>query len=129
MLIPYIIFPLFLSPFLSLDVAQISGATKQALSPSLHYGTRLQIYIEKNSALSSLVDSRRVVLTHATKRPRQLVSLEIKISKPGFESLTPNLVVFDVTHETTGVIHANQQQMQMTDPGSPVSIVRSSSRI
>ncbi|CAM9775421.1 unnamed protein product, partial [Laminaria digitata] len=40
--------------------------TKQALLPPPHYGTRLLFYREKSSALSSsLVDSRRIVLTHA----------------------------------------------------------------
>ena len=42
------------------------------------------------------------MLAQTLKRSRQLVSLENKISKPKFESLTPTLVVFEVNHETTG---------------------------
>ena len=71
---------------------------KQALLPPPHYGTCLHFCREKSTALSSLVDSRRIVLTHATmKRSRQLVvSFEKKspVLAPGFELVTPNLVVF-----------------------------------
>ena len=46
--------------------------------PPPHYGTRLNFYRDKNPALSCLVESRRIVLTHAIKLSRQLVSLENK---------------------------------------------------
>ena len=49
----------------------------QALPAPLHYGTRLQLYRGNNSALISCdIDSRRIVLTRAVKRSRQLVPLE-----------------------------------------------------
>ena len=51
-----------------------AGVGKQLLSPPPHYGTRLRVHREQDSALSFLVDSRRIVLSHAIQRSRQLVS-------------------------------------------------------
>ena len=64
-----IIFPLFLSPPPSLDITQIWGHLAGSFLPSPNYGTHHHFYRENNSALASLVDSRRIVLTaHAIKR-------------------------------------------------------------
>ena len=82
-------FFLFLNPFYYL-CAIISpslrrnldpGSLEQALLPPPHYGTRLHFCCAKDTALSSLVDSRRIVLTHSVKRSRQLVC-KAKISIP-----------------------------------------------
>ena len=54
------------------------GSLSGSFFPPPHYGTRLDSYRVKNSALCSLVDSRRIALTHASKRSWQLVSLEDK---------------------------------------------------
>ena len=67
LLIPAIIFALFLSPSPSPRYTYLrSVVTKQALLPPPHYGTRLHFYRENNSALSSLVDLRRIVLNAFT---------------------------------------------------------------
>ena len=50
---------------LPVDVTQIRRLTKQAFLIPPRYGTRLQLYRENNSGFSSLVDWRRIVLTHA----------------------------------------------------------------
>ena len=49
---------------------------------------------------SSLVDMRRVMLTHAIKRSRHLVSLENtnQHAYRDLEPLTPTLVVFEINH-------------------------------
>ena len=60
----------------------------QALLSPPHYGTRLHFYHEKKTAFCSLVDSRRIALTHALKRSRQLVSLENE--KTPYRDLTPD---------------------------------------
>ncbi|CAN0387298.1 unnamed protein product, partial [Laminaria digitata] len=66
------------SPFFSrflLVVTQIRDHKAGSSPPSpLRYAP--SFLSEKSSALSSLVDSRRIVLTHAIKRSRQLVSYE-----------------------------------------------------
>ena len=64
-----------LSPAPSLVVTQILGhIAGSSPSPRHPRGTvrALYFYREKDSALSSLVDSRRIVLTHA-RRPQQLI--------------------------------------------------------
>ena len=55
------------------SITQIRGHIAGPLPPP-HYGTCLNFYREKNSALSSLVDSRRIVPTHAARRFQQLVN-------------------------------------------------------
>ena len=56
--------------------SRISGpGHDKALLPLPHYGTSLNFYRGNNSARFSLFDSRRLVLTHAKKRSRQLTSL------------------------------------------------------
>ena len=75
LLIPSILFTLFLCRSPSLDVTQIRGHKTGSCPPSpLRYA--LSFYRGKTSALCPLVDSRRIVRTHAIKRFRQLVSLE-----------------------------------------------------
>ena len=87
MITSVIYFALFLAP----------SSSQQALLPPPHYGTRRIFHRENNPALSSLVSSRRIVLTHAIKRSRQLVSLQNNLPLPRFEPLTPTLVVFEVS--------------------------------
>ena len=63
------------SPFYSLSllvVTQIRGHIAGSSPPLPTTGRALHFYREKISALSSLVDSRRIVLTHA-RRSRQLI--------------------------------------------------------
>ena len=64
--IPVIIFALF---SLSLHRTQIRGHTAQALPPLLATVRALHFYGEKNKPLSSLVDWRRIVPTHAVGAP------------------------------------------------------------
>ena len=47
----------------------------RALLPPPRYGTCLNFYGEKNSVSSPLVDSRRIVPTHAARRIQQLVDI------------------------------------------------------
>ena len=51
------------------DLGSHSGSS----SPRLHYGTFLHFYRENNSAFSSLVDSRRIVRTHAARRSQHSI--------------------------------------------------------
>ena len=61
--------------FLSLlVVTQIRGSQSGLFSPHTLYGSCLAIYRECISALSSLVDSRRIVRTYA-RRSQQLILL------------------------------------------------------
>ena len=70
--IPFLVLVLLFSLPPTVVVTQIYlKVTKQALLPLPHYGTRLHFYREKSAALSSLVDSRRNVLTHAINHSRQ----------------------------------------------------------
>ena len=55
-----------------------SDPRSPTLLPRPHHDPRLPFYREKNSALSSLVDLRRIVLTHVIQRSRQWVSLQNK---------------------------------------------------
>ena len=78
------------------------------LSPSLpevtqtrvppHYGTRFQFYRENNSALSSLVDSRRIVPTRAARRFQQLITIQVKFHHGGMQTQGPTLLVFEGNH-------------------------------
>ena len=69
---------LLCSPFYSLPPSRNSdpGSHNRLFSPPTHYGSCLAYLVfcfrEKISALSSLVDSRRIVLNHA-RRPQQLI--------------------------------------------------------
>ena len=93
--IPSSIFALVLSlslPRRNLDPKSLQY--KQALSPPPHNGTCLQLYREKTSALSCLVDSHRIVPTHAAKRFQQLgffdlLLLQINSTARPRESRTP----------------------------------------
>ena len=64
----------YLRPYIIslLVVTQIRGSRSRLFSPLSSTVRALHFYREKISALSSLVDSRRVVLTHA-RRTQQLI--------------------------------------------------------
>ena len=47
----------------------VMGSNKRAP----HHGTCIQFYRDSNSAFSSLVDSRRIVPTHAARRSQRLI--------------------------------------------------------
>lgn len=59
----------------------------------------LHFYLEKGSVLSSLVDSRRIVLTRATKTLSAIRVVRGKKKKSYVEPVTPKLlnVAFEVT--------------------------------
>ena len=88
------IFPshLLSSPFYYLSllvVTQIRGHIAGSFPPLPTTVRALHFYREKISALSSLVDSRRIVLTHA-RRSQQLILLYFciqiqNLATPGFE--------------------------------------------
>ena len=63
--IPFILFALLFSPLLV--VTQIRGHIAGSSAPLPPTVRALHFYREKISALSSLVDSRRIVLTHARR--------------------------------------------------------------
>ena len=67
------------SPFYSLPPSRDSdpGSHSRLFSLPTHYGSCLEFHREKISALSSLVDSRRIVLTHA-RRSQQLILFFIR---------------------------------------------------
>ena len=83
--IPFIIFALLFSP----SVTQIRGHIEGSSPPLPTTVHTLHFYRDKISALSSLVDSRRIVLTHA-RRSQQLILFSLlqkksNLATAGFE--------------------------------------------
>ena len=81
--IPSIIFALLLQPrrFRNSD----PGSHSRHCALPRYYGARIHFYGEKSSAFSSLVDSRRIVHTHAGKRYLLVIFCARKSSLSGFE--------------------------------------------
>ena len=77
--IPLIVMLELLSSPPSSSITQLRGHIAASPSPSPHYNTGPNLYREKNSAFSSLVDSRRFVPTHAARRFQQLVDIFFSI--------------------------------------------------
>ena len=73
-LMPFIIFVLFCSISLSLDVNG-SRVPEQALAPPPRDRTCLHFCPEKTFAFSSLVGSHRIAPTRAARRSQQLISV------------------------------------------------------
>ena len=74
----------YLTPFCSLPPSRNSdaGSHSRLFPPPTHYGSCLAFFFrEKISSLSSLVDSRRIVLTHATGRRSQQLIFSFKRKK------------------------------------------------
>ena len=85
----------------------------------------LHFYREKTSALSSLVDSRRIVLTHA-RRSRQLILVIVLQLNPnshhgGIQTPRPTLVAFDFTKKQPNVqrLFVKSKKNQRLDVKSP----------
>ena len=95
----------YLRPSVSLSllvVTQIRGHIAGSSPPLPTTVRALHFYREKISALSSLVDSRRIVLTHA-RRSQQLIFLfylqiESKSHHGGIRTHGPTLVAFEGYH-------------------------------
>ena len=92
-----------------LVVTQIRGHIAGSSLPLRTTARALHSYREKRSALASLVDSRRIVLTHARRRqqlilPLFLLFLQINsISRHGgIRTHGPTLVAFESYHSSTG---------------------------
>ena len=75
--IPFTIFALLL--FLSVVVTQIRGRTAGSSPSLLTTVCALHFYRERKSALSSLADSRRIVLTHTINRRSQQIFFFLQI--------------------------------------------------
>ena len=93
------------SPFCSLSlliVTQIRGHIAGSFPPLPATVRALHFYREKISALSSLVDSRRIVLTHARRSDQLILSLFLKINSKsrhgGIRTHGPTLVEFEDYH-------------------------------
>ena len=74
-----------LSIFVSLPRSSPDPGSLRRLVSPLPTTARVFFGARELSALSSLADSRQIVLTHETKRSRRAVSLENMISVPRFE--------------------------------------------
>ena len=66
--------PFYLYPFPLSRNSDDPGSHSKLFSPPTHYGSCLSFFYRENiSALSSLVDSRRIVLTHARRSQQFLI--------------------------------------------------------
>ena len=101
--------PLSSSPFYSLSlpvVTQIRGHIAGSFPPLSTTDRALHFYREKISALSSLVDSRRIVLTHARRSHQLILFLFLQINSKsrhgGIRTHGSTLAAFEGYHESTG---------------------------
>ena len=99
------------SPFYSLPPSRNSdpGSHSRLLSPPAHYGSCLA-FLSREDFSSSLVDSRRIVLTHARRSQRLIIFFlffafckkkskkKTKSRHGGIRTHGPPLVAFEVYH-------------------------------
>ena len=99
----YFLFFIFFDPIYYLRPStQIRGHIAGSFPPLSTTDRALHFYREKISALSSLVDSRRIVLTHARRSQQLILFLFLQINSKsrhgGIRTHGPTLVAFEGYH-------------------------------